>query len=56
MGKPIDLPEQSRKVTQPYAFTYCPYCGDKLRKGTYPIGGGKVNTYTVCDSCNVQLI
>lgn len=56
MGKPKDLPENTVKVSNPYAFTYCPYCGDKLRKGTFPVGKFKTNTYTVCGDCDIQLI
>jgi hypothetical protein len=56
MGKPDTIPETTRKVRKPYGFTFCPFCGKRLRHGTYSIGVRKFNTYTVCDSCDIQLI
>ena len=54
--KKHNIPENGRQITDPYNFTFCPFCGEKLRKGSYPISEYKSNTYVVCDNCDIQLL
>ena len=50
------IPNVVRKVQDPHSFSYCPFCGENLRKETFPVEQYKINRSVICDECDIELI